>query len=264
MDLGLNGKIAVLTGGGRKEGIGWATTKELVAAGARVVMGDITVDPAYGEFDPATVLTTEIDLSKAGNPERLVELALERFGRIDVLINNLGVTIFRDGFLGTTDDDWEFTFNTNFMSNVRASRAAIPHLLETKGVIVNLASTLGLAPVASLADYSAFKAATLNLTKVLSEEFAPQGLRVMAISPGAVLTPHWTRPGGALEMMSKQQGVDVETLRKEVIPKLFGMSTGRMVQPEEIAAAIVFAASGRGGSMTGTQILVDAGSVKTV
>lgn len=264
MDLGLQGKVAVLTGGGRRDGIGWATIRELTEAGAKVVMGDIEIDPAYAEFPAEAVVTRKTDLSRAGNPEALVQFAVEHFGRLDILINNLGVTIFRQGFIETTDEDWQFTFNTNFMSNVRASRAALPHLVKSKGVIVSLASTLGLAPVPSLADYSAFKAATLNLTKVLSEEFSPQGVRVMAISPGAVLTPHWTRPGGALEFMAKHQGVDVETMRKDLIPKMFGMTTGRMVAPEEIAAAIVFAASGRGGSLTGTQILVDAGSVKTV
>jgi NAD(P)-dependent dehydrogenase (short-subunit alcohol dehydrogenase family) len=265
VNLGLDGKVAVLTGGGRPHGIGWATIVELREAGAKVLMGDIAVDSAYREMtSDGSVVTEEIDLSKAGNPEKLIQTAIDQFGRLDILINNLGATIFRSGFIGTTDDDWEFTFKTNFMSNVRASRAAIPHLIKSKGVIVSLASTLGNSPVPSLVDYGAFKSATLNLTKALSEEFSPQGVRVMAISPGAVLTPHWTRPGGALELMAKQNGVDEATMRDQMIPKMFGMTTGRMVSAQEIAAAIVFAASSRAGSLTGTQVLVDGGSMKAI
>ncbi len=265
MNLGLEGKVAVLSGGGRKDGIGWATIKELTHAGAKVLMGDIEIDPAYEELTgDGSVQVEAIDLSQAGNPQRLVETAVERFGKLDILINNLGVTIFRPGFIETTDEDWEMVFRTNFMSNVRASRAALPHLVESKGVIVNLASTLGTTPVPSLPEYSAFKAATLNLTKTLSEEFNPQGVRVVAISPGAVLTPHWTRPGGALEMMAEGQGVDVETMKTEIVPKMFGMTTGRMVWPEEIAAAICFAASQRAGSLSGLALTVDGGSVKTI
>ncbi|MEW5420278.1 SDR family NAD(P)-dependent oxidoreductase [Amorphus sp. 3PC139-8] len=264
MNLGLEGKVAVVSGGGRKDGIGWATIKELIEAGAKVLMGDIEIDPAYEELTgDGAVEVEKIDLSQAGNPERLVDRAIERFGKLDILINNLGVTIFRPGFLETTDDHWDMIFRTNFMSNVRASRTALPHLIESKGVIVNLASSLGTTPVPSLVDYSAFKSAVLNLTKTLSEEFSPQGVRVVAISPGAVLTPHWTRPGGALEMMAQEQGVDVETMKAE-IPKMFGMTTGRMVWPEEIAAAICFAASNRVGSLTGTALSVDGGSVKTL
>ena len=265
MNSGLEGKVVVLTGGGRRNGIGWATISELKEAGAKVLMGDIAVDPAYGELTAdGAVRTQEIDLSQAGNPDKLIAAAVDHFGRLDVLINNLGATVFRSGFLGTSDDEWEFTFKTNFMSNVRASRAAMPHLIKSKGAIINLASTLGNSPVPSLVDYSSFKAATLNLTKALSEEFNPQGVRVMAISPGAVLTPHWTRPGGALEMMAKGHGVDINTMRDDLIPKMFGMTTGRMVAPQEIAAAVVFAASGKAGSLTGTQILVDGGSMKAI
>lgn len=265
MDLGLEGKVAVLSGGGRKDGIGWATIKELTQAGAKVLMADIEIDPAYEELTgDGNVQVEAVDLSVAGNPERLVESAVERFGQLDILVNNLGVTIFRQGFLATTDEDWEFVFNTNFMSNVRASRAALPHLVKSGGVIINLASTLATTPVPSLVDYSAFKSATLNLTKSLSEEFNPQGVRVVAISPGAVLTPHWTRPGGALEMMAKDNGVDVETMKNDLIPKMFGMTTGRMVWPEEIAAAICFAASKRSGSLSGVALKVDGGSVKTI
>ena len=104
MKLGLEGKSVVLTGGGRRNGIGWATILELKEAGAKILMGDVAVDPAYGELSTdGTVITQEVDLSQAGGPEKLVHAAVDRFGGLDILINNLGATIFRTGFLGTTD-----------------------------------------------------------------------------------------------------------------------------------------------------------------
>jgi len=265
MKLEFEDKAVVLTGGGRKDGIGWATIKELTSAGAKVLMGDIEIHPAYDEVVAGgSVHVEQIDLAVAGNPEKLVANAVERFGKLDILVNNLGITEFRAGFLETSDDDWDKMIRTNFLSAVRASRAALPHLVKSRGVIVNLASSLASTPVPSLVDYSAMKAATLNLTKTLSEEFNPQGVRVVAISPGAVLTPHWTRPGGALEMFSKELGIDVETLKNQKIPEMFGMTTGRMVSPQEIAAAVCFLASDRAGSVTGCALAVDGGTVKTL
>ena len=265
MDLGLKNKVAVLTGGGAIGGIGWATVKELVAEGVQVVMGDIRVESGYSELSRyGYVVTQEIDLSLAGNPDKLVETALGAFGRLDFLINNLGISPIRTGFLDTKDEDWDRTHSINFMSNVRATRAALPHLIKNKGAIVNLASTLGSAPIPTMVDYCAFKSATLNLTKSLSEEFGPKGVRVVAISPGPVLTPQWSRPGGQLENMAKAMNTDSKTMRTKLLPDILKLVVGRMVESEEIAAAIVFALSGRMGAMTGSQIVVDAGCLKTI
>lgn len=263
MELGLKDKVAIITGGGAIGGIGWATVKELLAEGASVVMGDLVVEPGYAELRKSgRAETVEIDLAVARNPERLVNLTVSRFGRLDILVNNLGVTPIRRGFLSIADEDWFKTLNVNFMSNVRASRAALPHLIESKGVIVNTASTLGESPQPSMVDYSAFKAATLNLTKTLSEEFGPKGVRVVAVSPGPVLTPQWSRAGGQIDTMAKALNVDRETMLTKKIPEVLGLVTGRMVESHEIAAAIVFAASNRAASLTGSQIIVDAGSLK--
>ena len=265
MELGLKGKAAVLTGGGAIGGIGWATVKELMSEGVRVVMADLVVEPGYSELTKGgQVATVEIDLSVAGNPEKVVETALSRFGQLDILVNNLGVTPIRDGFLSTTDDDWLKTLSINFMSNVRASRAALPHLIKSKGVIVNLASTLAGAPLPSMIDYCAFKASTLNLTKTLSEEFGPKGVRVVAISPGPVLTPQWSKLGGQIDNMAQAFNVDRETMLTKKIPEMFGLTIGRMVDSKEIAAAVVFAASNRAASLTGSQIFVDGGSMKAL
>jgi NAD(P)-dependent dehydrogenase (short-subunit alcohol dehydrogenase family) len=261
MELGLKDKVAIVTGGGAIGGIGWAIVKELLAEGAVVVMGDLVVESGYAELRKGgRVVTVEIDLAVSENPESLVSFAVSRFGRIDILVNNLGVTPIRQGFLSIADEDWFATLNVNFMSNVRASRAALPHLIESKGVIVNTASTLGESPQHSMVDYSAFKAATLNLTKALSEEFGPKGVRVVAVSPGPVLTPQWSRAGGQIDTMARAHNVDRETMLTKKIPEVLGLVTGRMVESHEIAAAVVFAASGRASSLTGSQIVVDAGS----
>jgi NAD(P)-dependent dehydrogenase (short-subunit alcohol dehydrogenase family) len=265
MEMGIKDKVAIVTGGGAIGGIGWATVKELLAEGARVVMADLAVEPGYAELtESGRAETVEIDLAVAGNPERLVTLTVSRFGRLDILVNNLGVTPIREGFLSATDEDWLRTLNINFMSNVRASRAALPHLIESKGVIVNTASTLGKSPLPSMVDYAAFKAATLNLTRTLSEEFGPKGVRVLAVSPGPTLTPQWSRADGQIDTMAKAFNVDRDTMLTKKIPEILGLVTGRMVESHEVAAAIVFAASSRAASLTGSQIIVDAGSFKAI
>lgn len=265
MDLGLTDKVAVLTGGGAIGGIGWATVKELRAEGVKVVMGDITVEPGYAELTAdGGVVTLEVDLAVPAGAPKLIDRALKQFGRLDILINNLGISPVREGFLETTDDEWLTTISVNLLSGVRASRAALPHLLKTGGVIVNLGSTLGSTPLTTMADYSAIKAAVLNLTKSLSEEFGPKGVRVLAISPGPVRTPQWTKPGGQLENMARRANTDVETMRTKLIPERLHLTLGRMVESEEIAAAVVFAVSPRASAMTGAQLVVDNGCLKVI
>ncbi len=265
MELGLKGKVAIVTGGGAVGGIGWATVKGLMTEGVSVMMGDLVVEAGYAELTKGgQAVTVEIDLSVAGNPGKLVGMAVSRFGRLDILVNNLGVTPIREGFLSTTDEDWFKTLSINFMSNVRATRAALPHLIASKGVVVNLASTLAKSPLPSMVDYCAFKAATLNLTHTLSEEFGPKGVRVVAVSPGPTLTPQWSKPGGQIDNMARAFNVGRETMLTQKIPEMLGLTIGRMVDSHEIAAAVLFAVSNRAASVTGTQILVDGGSMKAI
>jgi NAD(P)-dependent dehydrogenase (short-subunit alcohol dehydrogenase family) len=156
--------------------------------------------------------------------------------------------------------------NLNLFSAVRMSRAALPTLLENPngGVIVNISSTQAKLPAAMNLDYCASKAALDNLSKGLAEEFTPQGVRTVTVAPGPVVTPFWTEAGGFAHMIAEQAGTDVETAISSLIPEMMGLTSGRMVDADEIAAAVVIAASPRAAALTGSTITVDAGMIKTV
>jgi NAD(P)-dependent dehydrogenase (short-subunit alcohol dehydrogenase family) len=139
----------------------------------------------------------------------VIARAAEAFGGLDVLVNNAGGAPEGSGprasFLDVGDADWHAMLELNLLSAVRASRAALPLLLERGGgAIVNVSSVNGRRPFPFVVDYSASKAAMTNLTKALSEEFAPRGVRVNAVSPGPVRTPWWTDDGGLADVMAAQ------------------------------------------------------------
>ncbi len=184
MDLGLAGKVAVVTGAGK--GIGLATVEALVAEGAHVVAGSRSANADLGRLAAAhDVLVHQVDLSTADGPGELVARALEAHGHVDVLVNNLGRGDPRTGFLAVTEADWEATFAVNFLATMRACRAVLPSMVERgSGQIVNVSSVNGFLPVPRLVDYSAAKAALKSLSKALSEEFGPAGIRVNTVSPG--------------------------------------------------------------------------------
>ena len=266
MHLELEGKVAVVTGAGLRNGIGWAITQRFLEEGMKVALGDIVIAEEYAELTRAgNVTTLKVDLSTPDGPSQLIEHAMGKFGRLDVLINNLGISPARPGgFMSATDDQWRTVFEINLFSAVRATRAALPHLLERGGVVVSMSSTLAHQPIPQFVDYAATKAALLSLTQSLSEEFAPKGVRMLAISAGPVRTPQWTQPGGQFEQIAKMMSTDVETVRNKIVPEMSKLSIGRMVEPDEIGAAIAFAVSRHGGTMTGSEIVIDAGAWKSL
>src|SRR5262249_26693427 len=155
---------------------------------------------------------------------------------IDILVNNVGVASPRGGFLDVDDAEWQRVFNLTFFGAVRASRAALPlMLLAGGGAIVNISSINGRLPFPMVVDYSAAKAALTNLTKALSEEFAPRGIRVNAVSPGPVRTPFWTEPGGFADAVATSAGISAKAALDEVVPKSMGISTGRVTEAREVA-----------------------------
>jgi NAD(P)-dependent dehydrogenase (short-subunit alcohol dehydrogenase family) len=162
-----------------------------------------------------------------------------------------------------SDDDWLEMFEFNLFSAVRACRAALPLLVERGGTIVNVTSVHGRQPSAVNVDYGAAKAAMINLTKALSEEFGPQGVRVNSVCPGPVLTPWWTDEGGAADILAGQTGSDRDSVMATVAPELMQLTTGRLADPQEIADAVVLLASPRSASTTGAEFVVDGGMLKT-
>ncbi|MFC6883262.1 MULTISPECIES: SDR family NAD(P)-dependent oxidoreductase [Actinomadura] len=255
MELELSGKKAVVTGAG--QGIGLAVVRALAEAGADVYGGARTVGP---ELREATKYTMEVDLATPDGPGRLVEAAREELGGVDVLVNNVGGGVsWAASFLDIDDDVWRRSFELNLFSTVRASRAALPGMVERGGgTIVNIGSANGRLADPQLAHYAAAKAALANLGKALSVEFSPKGVRVNTISPGPVRTRIWTKP-----QLAKQAGMTPEEFVRSV-PGKVGLTTGALVEPEEIAALVVLLASGRIPSVTGADLSIDAGLLKIV
>ena len=261
MDLGLDGKVAVVTGAGK--GIGLAVTKALADEGAHVVAGSRSTDSLDGLKG---VTAVAVDLSSAAGPAELIQYAIEAHGQLDVLVNNVGaVRIRTEGFLGTSDEDFAWAMQMNFFIALRATRAALTAMAgRGAGAIVNVASVNAFfQPDAATIDYGAAKAALVNLTKSLAQEFGPRGIRVNAVSPGPVATDLWLGEHGVAETVAKATGVDADTARQSIIAGIGGFATGRFTTPEEVATLITFLASSRAGNITGVNYIIDGGLIKT-
>lgn len=252
-------RIAVVTGAGR--GIGLVTVQALVEDGFTVVAGSRTVSDALKQ---ATSDAVEVDLSTPEGPANLVQVAIERHGGIDLLVNNVaGTSTPPGGFQQLDDDAWLHTFNMTVLSNVRATRAALPSLLERRGAVINISSVNAKLPQPRLVAQSAAKAAVSNLSKALAEEFGPRGLRVNTISPGPVWTDIWTAPGGPRDALARRAGVSPNEFTDQ-LPAAMGLSTGKFAAPEEVAALVVFLASGKAANMSGAELVIDGGMLKSV
>lgn len=268
MDLELTGRIAVVTGGSK--GIGLAVTRTLLAEGARVVVASRRSTPEVDALAGPDLIHVPADLTHPGAPAHVVDRALAAFGGLDILINNAGgpppgARLPRLGFLTPTDADWQAMFEFNLFSAVRAIRAAIPAMLERGGgVIVNISTAMARQPGPINVDYTAAKAGLATLTQALSEEYAPQGIRVNTVTPGAVRTPWWTDEGGAADILAGQLGADRDTVLDKLAPELMRQTTGRLIDPQEIADAVAVLASPRSASTTGADFAVDAGFLKAV
>ena len=267
MDLELNGRVAVVTGASK--GIGLAVTRTLLAEGARVVAASRTRTDALDALDGA-LLHVPVDLMQPEAPAEVIARAVETFGRVDILVNNVGgpppgVVLPRSSFLDASDADWLAVFELNVHSAVRTARAAIPLLVEGGGgSIVNVTTGLVSQPSPVNVEYGAAKAALANMTKALSEEFGPMGVRVNSVAPGPVLTPWWTDEGGVADMLAKQAGTDRATVLETVVPEAMSLVTGRLVSAQEVADVIALLCSPRSASTTGAEIRVDGGFVKAV
>jgi NAD(P)-dependent dehydrogenase (short-subunit alcohol dehydrogenase family) len=258
MDLELAGRVAVVTGANK--GIGLATTKALLAEGARVVAGSRTTDSLDG-LDGVTAVA--LDLASADGPAALVQRALDEHGRLDVLVNNVGAVRIRiDGFLSTSDEEFEWALRMNFFTGLRATRAALAPMLEQgSGAIVNVASVNSFfQPDSATIDYGAAKAAVVNLSKSLAQEFGPRGIRVNCVSPGQVGTDLWLGADGVAQTVAKATGVDADAVRAQAAAEI---ATRRFSTPEEVATLIVFLASERNANVTGVNYVIDGGLIKT-
>jgi len=239
--------VCVVTGS--TGGIGLAVAEQLRAEGAHVV----TSGRRPGGIGELHVVA---DLTQPGEPERLVAEAEQQFGRIDGLVNNVGGTEIRR-LEEVTDDDWQRSFELNLMTAIRTTRAALSGMRgRGGGSIVNVSSTSGKRPSATLPEYSVMKAGMLSYSRLVADVYAKDGIRCNAVTPGPTATEAWTGAGG----LAEQQGD-----RDEVLAKVGGgRPLGRLAEPEEIAAVIVFLLSNRASYVTGAAWSADGGTVPII
>ena len=261
MDLHLDGKIAVVTGASK--GIGLAVTRALSAEGVSVVAGARTTDSLEALDMQTPVRAVAVDLSSPDGPARLIEEAMDTYGGLDILVNNVGaVHPHVGGFLTITDDDWFEALTVNLLAAVRTTRAALPHLLERgAATIVTISSVNAFLPDPMIIDYTAAKAALTNFSKALSKEVGLKGIRVNTISPGPVSTPLWLGPGGVAATFAEAGGNNPAAVAEQAAA---GSVTGRFTAPEEVADLVLVLASDRAGNVTGSDFVIDGGLIGTL
>jgi len=261
VDLGLTGRVAVVTGASR--GIGLAVTRALVGEGVQVVAGALKGSPELDELAATgAVRPVLVDLTSPDGPISLVEQAVDLHGGIDVLVNNVGAVKPRvDGFLALTDDDWDWGLTINFLAAMRTMRAAIPHMLGRPGpAIVTISSVNAVLPDPGVIDYSAAKGALANLSKSLSKEFGGR-LRMNTISPGPVQTDLWLGGGGVAATVGAANGISAEEVVRQ---QEAAAPSGRFTRPPEIADLVLLLASDRTGNVTGSDVRIDGGLITTL
>lgn len=260
MNLGLKNKVAIVTGASR--GIGLATVKALEQEGVKVFGAARTLTP---ELLALSSEALAVDLSRADGAPKLIGHVLSRSEGIDILVNNVGAgdAVALGGFLDVTDEHWRANLDITLMSAVWMSRAALPALLESRGTIINVSSINSKVPSAGPIAYTTAKTALAALSKSLSEEFGPQGVRVNTVSPGAVRTSLWEGAGRFGSSVAAALGVTHEALLSE-IPTRFQMTSGRITEADEVASLIAFLASDRIANVVGADYVIDGGTLKAI
>jgi 3-oxoacyl-[acyl-carrier protein] reductase len=256
---------------GASRGIGRETARLLCAEGADVLLVARSADALAESADEcgragasaqgrAAPLVLDVTPPDAG--ERIVAEASDRFGKLDVLVNNAGTARRRD-LEDVPDDEWQAAWDLNVMAPLRAMRAAVPGMVERGwGRIVNVSSSAGKRPSVETAEYSVAKAAELSLSRVFADRYASAGVLVNAICPGPTSSELWTDPGGLADQAQERSGA---SNRDEVLESV-GASrpVGRLADVGEIAGAIVFLCSERASYVAGAAWSVDGGSVQVI
>jgi NAD(P)-dependent dehydrogenase (short-subunit alcohol dehydrogenase family) len=246
----LKNKVAIITGGA--SGIGQATARLFAENGARVVVADI--DEARGQetvslirSDGREAVFVPADVSQEDQARNITEEALQRFGRVDILVNDAAVFVLK-GFSASAGE-WQHSFAVNVMGMVFCTKHASAEMKKNGGAIVNLGSISSWIAEPDCFTYSATKGAILQITRNMAMDLAPYGIRVNCVCPGTILTPasigHMEKIGLTLEQFKAEEGA--RTLLK------------RLGDPREIASAILFLASDEASYITGTSLVVDGG-----
>jgi 3-oxoacyl-[acyl-carrier protein] reductase len=262
MDLGLKGKIAIVTASSR--GIGRATAEILAAEGARITICARTAAAVASAAEQirgrtgAEVLALEADVSRAEDIERIVARTVDTYGTVNILVNNAGGPP-AGTFDEVADEAWQAAFELTLLSVIRMTRAVLPHMRRAGGgVVINLQSTSVKVPLDNLILSNAIRTGVIGLAKSLSAELAKDGIRVNNVLPGAIMTD---RQQEMLARQSARSGKSVEEivrLREAAIP------LGRFGDPADLGNMIAFLASDRAGYVTGVTVQVDGGLVRSL
>ncbi len=265
MNLGLKGRIAVVTGG--DSGIGLATAELLLAEGVRVALTDIDaaeLDQAAARLSAhGEVIAIQADISDVAHAQRLEKTVAEKLGAADILVHAAGITGPTGIFDTLTDDDWRVALDVDFLSAVRLCRAFIPHMQRGQwGRIVLIGSEDAVQPYPDELPYCAAKAAVLNLAKGLSKTYAKDGILVNSVSPAYIETP---MTNAMMDKRAGEKGTSVEeAIQSFIREERPTLDLRRRGQPKEVAAAIAFLCSDLASFCTGANIRVDGGSIATV
>ncbi|WPV68019.1 SDR family oxidoreductase [Chitinophaga sp. LS1] len=258
IDAVLAGKIALVTGG--TKGIGKAVVKRLEQAGATVI-----VTARNQPEDPDVTYTfIAADLSRAEEVSKVADIINQQFGRIDIIINNMGANVYPGGGFSTlTDEHWDQALQVNLLASVRLDRALLPTMLAQKsGVIIHISSTSSQFPIwESTMAYSVAKSALNTYSKALATEVAGKGVRVVTVSPGLNKTEAMT---SFLEDYAKQSNISVEEMTGKLFERLGGVPMGRMAAPEETAELIYFLVSPAASYISGANLIIDGGNFPVV
>jgi NAD(P)-dependent dehydrogenase (short-subunit alcohol dehydrogenase family) len=262
VDLGLRDRVAVITGA--SEGIGRAAAASLGREGANVVVcarrAEVLRQAAasVAEDTGAQVVPVSADVSRPQDVQRVIQMAVERFGRLDILVNNAG-TSRASGFEANSDEDWQDDLDLKLFAAIRSVRAALPHLRQAGGgSIVNILNLGAKQPGAASLPTSVSRAAGMALTKALSKELAPDNIRVNAVLIGLIKSGQHERRWRASGSPGSLDAFYTEHARQRAIP------LGRYGEAQEAGDLIAFLCSGRAAYITGTAINLDGGAANVV
>ena len=262
MDLGLKGKVALVTAASK--GIGRGIAEELANEGANISIcarGKEDLDACAEDLRKCGVeaLAVQADVTRVADIERVVDETMGAFGRIDVLVNNAG-----EAWVGrsvdTSEADWQYCMDVNLNSAVRFTRCVAPHMQrQGGGRIINISSTSGHTMVGGLADYQTAKAAMIAFSKSVSIDLAPHNILVNCVCPALIATPLWDRLADA---MIPAMGETREAVFQNVANQFLEIK--RFGSVEEVAAVVAFLASERASFITGSAYDVDGGATKSM